>query len=298
MYPDIADQQDEVRRYSITTEGIGPSGYSTFGIKTHYLTLCDYKSRGNKLDMPVDHDHSSNDLQVCLYKDLLDQILISFDPNRNLISSTQHQPIFTWLFEQLSYNADQEFTPEYMNHLHSLEEPCPQNTTTLLPKGLATARNLRDLVKVLGGIVMSLGLGDPAAGDGRVSKSIVRYVYRPGNAERPKTNKLHTVALPGGRATTINEKECDDVQRTPLDFSGSAMIEKARNRLRPHIKPSSNLITVLSREVEFDGPKVYKQVASLLEFWHGQRSMKGPVGQKAMEAKCRSCAFYKKCPHV
>jgi len=54
----------------------------------------------------------------------------------------------------------------------------------------------------------------------------------------------------------------------------------------------------LSREVEFDGPKVYKQVASLLEFRRGQGSMKGPIGQKAMEAKCKSCAFYKKCPHV
>ena len=117
-------------RSGITTEGIGPFGYSVFGIKTHYLTLYDYKSRGNMLDMPEDHDHSSNDLQVCLYKDLLDQILIIFDPNRNPISSNQHQPVFTWLFEQLSYNADQEFTPEYMNHLHSLEEPCPQNTTT------------------------------------------------------------------------------------------------------------------------------------------------------------------------
>jgi hypothetical protein len=182
----------------VSEEGTGPSGYATFGIRTHYITLCDYKSRGNKLAMPDDHDHSSNGLQVCLYKDLLDQILISFDPNRNLISRNQHQPIFTWLFEQLSYNADQEFTAGYIDHLHTLQEPYPQNSFTSLPKGLATARNLRDLVKVLGGIVMNLGLGDPAAGDGRVSKSFVRYVYRPGNAERPKTNKLHTVALPGG----------------------------------------------------------------------------------------------------
>jgi hypothetical protein len=267
--------------------------------KSHNIHLVANHSKNSSKELPDNHDHSLNVLQVSINKDLLDGMLTSFCPDSESSKSAQFPTLFSWICHQSSLDPDEVFSDRYILHLQQLEETSPN--TTPLPKGLSAARNIRDLVSVLGTIVLQLGLGGGAfPGNGRTSDGM-RIVYL---AERGGNGPMDHIAAPYIKKSGMRHGFIGH----PLMNNGTSNAQQSdkygvlapskKRRLSKNPEPASRLQVFHHHDVIFDRRIVDHEVASMLEFWYGRRKMLGPIGRAELDFKCGSCPFRQKCPQM
>jgi hypothetical protein len=256
--------------------------------QSHTIYVIANHSKASSNPLPASTDHSAKVLEVALSKELLDNMLLGFLPSTkiNSTSGTQFPTVFSWICHRLSLDPNETFSDKYLAHLQQLEETSP-NTTTSLPKGLTTARNIRDLVKALGIIVSKLGLGT----EGRTSDAMrIVYVARRGGTAPMDDTTAPIIAQSGLRHGFIGH---------PFAIEGidkGHRLNKKRRLSKP--KSISRLQIFHHHDVIFDRKLVQIEITSMLKFWHGQRKMSGPTGQKELDSKCGNCPFRKNCPQV
>jgi hypothetical protein len=255
--------------------------------RSHNIYVIANHSKHSSNPLPASTDHSAKVLEVALNKNLLDGMLLAFSPDANFPHGTQFPTLFSWICHRLSLDPNEIFSDKYLSHLQQLEETST-NTTTSLPKGITTARNIRDLVKVLGNIVCKLGLG--AKGQTSEAMRIVYVARRGGNAPMEDTTG-QVIAKSGLRHGFIGH---------PFAIEGIDNGHRLNKKRRLNKKPESDsrLQFFHYHDVMFDQKLVQLEIASMLKFWHGQRKMSGPIGQKELDSKCGNCPFRKNCPQV
>ena len=214
-------------------------------------------------------------------------MLSSFSPKVKSASRTEFPTLFLRICQQLSLDPDETFSDKYLAHLQQLEETST-NTTTSLPQGLTTARNIRDLVKVLGTIVSKL----PLATEGQSSDAMrIAYIARRGGNTPMDDTTAPVIAKSGLRHGFIGHP----VAVVGID-KGHQLNKKRRLSKNP--KTNSRLQIFHHHDVMYDRKLVQVAIASMLRFWHGERKMLGPTGQKELDSKCGNCPFRKNCPQV
>jgi hypothetical protein len=255
--------------------------------RSHNIYVIANHSKHSSNPLPASTDHSAKILEVALNKDLLDGMLLAFSPNANFPNGAQFPTLFSWICHRLSLDPNETFSDKYLAHLEQLEETSP-NTTTSLPKGVTTARNIRDLVNVLGNIVSKLGLG--TKGQTSDAMRIVYVARRGGNAPMDDTT-APVIARSGLRHGFIGH---------PFAIEGIDNGHRLNKKRRLNKKPESisRLQFFHHHDVNFDRKLIQLEIASMLKFWHGQRKMSGPIGQKELDSKCGNCPFRKNCPQV
>jgi hypothetical protein len=206
-------------------------------------------------------------------------------PGINSTNGTHFPTLFSWICHRLSLDPNETFSNQYLAHLQQLEETSP-NTTTSLPKGITTSRNIRDLVRVLGTIVSKLGT------NGQTSNAM-RIIYvarRGGNAPMDDTT-APVIAKSGLRHGFIGH---------PVAVEGIDNGYRLNKKRRLFKKPEtiSRLQIFHHHDVMFDRKLVQLNIASMLKFWHGERKMSGPTGRAELDSKCGNCPFRKNCPQV
>jgi hypothetical protein len=249
--------------------------------RSHNIYVIANHSKHSSNPLPASTDHSAKILEVALNKDLLDGMLLAFSPNANFPNGAQFPTLFSWICHRLSLDPNETFSNKYLAHLMQLEETSP-NTTTSLPKGINTAKNIRDLVNVLGNIVSKLGLG--TKGQTSDAMRIVYVARRGGDAPMDRTS-APVIAQSGLRHGFIGH---------PLAIVG---IDNGHG-LNKKPESISRLQFFHHHDVNFDRKLIQLEIASMLKFWHGQRKMSGPIGQKELDSKCGNCPFRKNCPPV
>jgi len=215
-------------------------------------------------------------------------MLLSFSssPNVKSTSGTPFPTLFSWICHRLSLDPNETFSDRYLAHLQQLEETSA-NLSTSLPLGLTTARNLRDLVKVMGTIISQLGL----AAEGRSSDAMrIAYVARRGGNAPLDPSTAPVIEQSGHRHGFIGHS----FVKAEID---NAAPNKKR-RLSENPKSISRLQVFHHHDVIFDRKLVQSEMASILKFWHGQRKMSGPTSRVELDSKCGGCAFRKNCPQV
>ena len=257
--------------------------------RSHNIHVIANHSKPSSKPLPASTDHSAKVLEVALNKDLLDGMLFGFFPpsKSNSTSTAQFPTLFSWMCHRLSLDPNETFSDQYLAHLQQLEETST-NTTTSLPKGVPTARNIRDLVKVLGNIVNKLGLGT----NGQTSDAMrIIYVARRGGNALMDDATAPIIAQSGLRHGFIGH---------PVAVEGIDNGHRLNKKRRLSKKPESisRLQFFHHHDVMFDRKLVQLEIASMLKFWHGQRKMLGPTGQKELDSKCGNCPFRKNCPQV
>jgi len=238
--------------------------------------------------LPASTDHSSNVLQAALNKDLLDSMLLSFSPSPNVksTSGTPFPTLFSWLCHRLSLDPNETFSDKYLAHLQQLKETSA-NITTSLPLGLTNARNIRDLVKVLGSIVSQLGL----AAEGRSSNAMrIAYVARRGGNAPLDPSNAPVIEQSGQRHGFMGHS----FVKAAIDYAAP----NKKRRLAEDPKSISRLQVFHHHDVIFDRKLVQFETTSMLKFWHGQRKMLGPTTRAELDSKCGGCTFRKNCPQV
>jgi hypothetical protein len=255
--------------------------------RSHNIYVIANHSKHSSNPLPASTDHSAKVLEVALSKDLLDGMLLAFSPNANFPNGAQFPTLFSWICHRLSLDPNETFSNKYLSHLQELEETS-SNTTTSLPKGITTARNIRDLVKMLGNIVCKLGLG--TKGQTSDAMRIIYVARRGGNAPMDDTS-APVIAQSGLRHGFIGH---------PFAVEGIDNGHRLNKKRRLSKKPESisRLQFFHHHDVMFDRKLVQLAIASMLKFWHGQRKMSGPTGQKELDSKCGNCPFRKNCPQV
>ena len=253
--------------------------------RSHNIYVIANHSKPNSKPLPASTNHSEKVLKVALNKDLLDGMLLAFSPNAKLPKGAQFPTLFSWICHRLSLDPNETFSDKYLSQLQQLEETST-NTTTSLPKGITTARNIRDLVKVLGTIVSKLGLGT----NGQTSEAMrIVYVARRGvNAPMDYTN-APVIAQSGLRHGFIGH---------PFAIEGIDNGHRLNKKRRLTRKSESRLQFFHHHDVMFDRKLVQIEIASMLKFWHSQRKISGPTGQKELDSKCGNCPFRKNCPQM
>ena len=259
--------------------GSSPKLYNIFVIANH--------SKPNSNPLPASTDHSAKVLEVALNKKLLDGMLSSFSSKAKSTGHADFPTLFARICQQLSLDPDETFSDRYLAHLQQLEETST-NTTTSLPQGLTTARNIRDLVKVLGTIVSKLAL----AKEGQSSDAMrIAYIARRGGNTPMDDATAPVIAKSGLRHGFIGH---------PVAVEGIDKGHRLNKKRRLSKKPEtiSRLQIFHHHDVMFDRKLVQLHIASMLRFWHGERKMSGPSGRAELDSKCGNCPFRKNCPQV
>jgi hypothetical protein len=278
-----ANHQNELRRTSMSDNAKSTSSKTISSQRLHNIHVIANHSKPSSKPLPASTNHSAKVLEVALNKDLLDGMLSSFNPSSKINSTNGAQlpTLFSWICHRLSLDPNEIFSNKYLSHLQQLEETSP-NTTTSLPKGITTARNIRDLVIVLGDIVSKPGLG--TKGQTSDAMRIVYVARRGGDAPMDRTS-APVIAQSGLRHGFIGH---------PLAIVG---IDNGHG-LNKKPESISRLQFFHHHDVNFDRKLIQLEIASMLKFWHGQRKMSGPIGQKELDSKCGNCPFRKNCPQV
>ena len=202
----------------------------------------------------------------------------------------------------MSLDPNETFSNKFLGRLQGLEETCLSTARTLLPKGITTARNLRDLVAVLQTVVSRLGLGDPSStSKGRSSDSLrVVYVYKAGSSistgHRIEPSIAYSGRVQGDDGHSGNGGRVNNAQRPPR-YHPYASNEKTRPSRQPQHKSGSRLQVFHEHHAIYDKQLVDHEIAFMLKFWHAQRTTSGPMSPAEIKSKCRPCAFSQQCPH-
>jgi hypothetical protein len=255
--------------------------------RSHNIYVIANHSKPSSKPLPASTDHSAKVLEVALHKDLLDGMLSGFFTSPGIKSTigTQFPTLFSWICHRLSLDPNETFSDQYLAHFQQLEETS-SNTTTSLPKGITTSRNIRDLVRVLGTIVSKLGT------NGQTSNAMrIIYVARRGGNAPMDDTAAPVITQSGLRHGFIGHPYAIE------GIDNGHRLNK-RRRLNKKPKPISRLQFFHHHDVNFDRKLIQLEIASMLKFWHGQRKMSGPIGQKELDSKCGNCPFRKNCPQV
>jgi hypothetical protein len=218
------------------------------------------KTRADANHLPYKYDNSAEFLQVCLNKDLFDNMLPSVSSGDRSYGTTI-PPVFAELFKDLGYDPTQRFSNNFLTNLRRLQDG--RKGIDIWPSGLKSAKTLEDLLRVFVATVANLGLGDQDQTEcGRTSTKVkVAYVFRHPKA---KPQFRHSASKPYDRKAT-----------NPVSD-------------RPAIE------TIVEQGFLFNREAVYREVKKMLGFWRGQ-AMKGPAS-KELQKKCGSCPFAEACP--
>jgi hypothetical protein len=232
--------------------------------------------------LPGNHDHSSNIHQVSLNKDLLDEMLLS------LAGGARFPPFFAWICDRLSLDPNEAFSDKYLSHLQVLEET--EQCGVPLPSGLTAAKNIEDLVRVLGRTISILGLGDVATTrlGGRTS-GVLKIIYV---SRRGGTAPIDPITAPVVVHSGLRHGYIDHSLAKQED---SAPRKRRRLSRAKEPKPISRVQVFHHHDELFDPKHVQHGTESMLDFWHGRRKMSGPSGRE-MDSKCGSCPFQQRCP--
>jgi hypothetical protein len=274
-----ANHQNELRRTIVSGSGSSQ--------RLHDIHVFANHSKPSSNPLPASTDHSAKVLEVALNKKLLDGMLSSFSPKAKSTSRADLPTLFSRICQQLSLDPWETFSDNYLAHLQQLEETST-NTTTSLPQGLTTARNILDLVKVLGTIVSKLAL----ATEGQSSDAMrIAYIARRGGNAPMDNTTAPVIAKSGLRHGFIGH---------PFAVEGIDKGHQLNKKRRLNKKPKSisRLQFFHHHDVMFDRKLVQLAIASMLKFWHGERKMSGPTGRAELDSKCGNCPFRKNCPQV
>ena len=188
---------------------------------THRLLVSDSKTRASGT-LPRDSDTLAGRLQVMLYKELLDAMLLSAipesGPSGSSILPTQSNFSFERLFKHLQLGLEEPFSDDFVR----------QSRVVILGNGLRygtiEARTLSNMIRVWQGYVSSLGLGIPRAptskakaevkgGSGRTEDKL-ELIYRRAAALKKKhgRRKSGAVAIEDDKTSDVSSGEEKEIQ--------------------------------------------------------------------------------------